>query len=218
MARGEMTPLVVSAVMSRPVEWVHPIMLDGLLAAEVARRADMIAPRSEADIVPINVPIELDPGGRFHLASEAQHDNAILSRVEHIHKRAPIDQYATLCTDKVRRVDMSSGPDKGVRKPCYGQMFDRLIWWCVGDADGIRDLLAGITRIGARRRHGCGLVREWLVEPAIPWPGFPLLIDGAPTRPLPLDWPGIERSRRQMRVLTFPYFFRSRQEMLLCPP
>jgi hypothetical protein len=215
---GQVTPLIVTATMLDPVEFTFPIMLDGLLARVVADRLRSPRPTSTEECRRFDIPIELEPGGRFHLASEAHHDPAVFSRIEHIHKRAPVHELMVLGGEKIRRVDIKSGPDKGWRVPRSGEMFREIYWWCVGDALLIEDLLLGVTRIGARRRHGCGTVREWNVSPCEPWEGFPVLRDGRPLRPLPLDYPETSPScRRAFRNLTYPYFMKERAELLLCP-
>jgi hypothetical protein len=218
MAGGQVTPLVVTATMRDPVEFTFPIMLDGLLVRVVADRLRSPRPTCSDECRRFDTPIALEPGGRFHLASEAHHGAALFSRVEHIHKRAPVHELMAFGVDKLRRVDIKSGPDKGWRVPRSGEMFSDLHWWCVGDAESIRELLLGVTRLGARRRHGCGAVRSWIVDPCEPWDGFPVLREGMPLRPLPLDFPGAStESRKSFRNLTYPYFMKERAELLLCP-
>lgn len=216
---GGMIPLHVQALMRREVEWDRPVALDALLAASVARRLDMPRPSRLSDVVDIPIPIAREPGGRFHLASQAHVELPVLfSREQYVHKRAPWEHYATLCDDKVKRVMLDKEPDKSWRVPKIGARYASVHWWCVGEPEGVRELLLGVTRIGARRRHGCGDVREWIVEECEPWEGFPVLRDGQPLRNLPLDHPGLTPGApMRMGRLTMPYFLREGEEMLACP-
>lgn len=219
MAEGsDVTALEITATMRAPVEWGAPVALDSLLAAVVARQFNAPPPRSWDDVSQIEIPITREPGGRFHLASVAHVGEKLFSRLEYVHKRAPITEYAVLCTDAVKRVDLSAGVDKGCRIPRTGERYDVLRWWCDGDTDKIRDLLLAVTAVGARRRHGVGRVLRWDVSECEPWPGFPVVRDGQPLRPLPLDWPGLSPSApQQFCNITYPYFLRGREEMLACP-
>lgn len=217
MAGGQVTPLIVTATMQSAVECMYPIMLDGLLASVVARERGLIAPRSADEVEPIDIPIQREPGGRFHLCSEAHHSEKLFSRLTHVHKRAPVQEYSLLCSSKVRRVDMTGGVDKSWRVPRSGEFFRELSWWCIGDAEAIRVLLRDAVHIGARRRHGCGRVQGWRVEPSTDWPGFPVIRDGFPLRALPLDYPGLTGGRRQLRALTYPYWLQETWKMLKCP-
>jgi len=216
---GVMEPLQVTAHMRGFVESSHPIHLDSLLAASVARRRGMPERIATAgDIETIEIPLQLEPGGRFHMASAAHAGRVLASRLEHIHKRAPHEWYTVLCGDGVKRVNMGEEPDKSWRVPRHGYLYDRLTWWCAGDADAIRDLLRGVIHVGARRRHGIGRVARLEVEPCESWDGFPVVRDGKPLRNLPLDYPGLgERVPQRVLRLTFPYYLGDGKEMLACP-
>ena len=65
------------------------------------------------------------------------------------------------------KIITAGGPYKSWRKPEVVRLIPEVVWYCVGDSKEIRRLLASITHIGGRRGSGCGLVREWVVEP---WP------------------------------------------------
>lgn len=211
-------PLVVTATMRRELEWERPVALDGLLAGVVARNQGMQPPRVLSEVVDIEIPIKRAPCGRFHLASNACAQGLLFSREQYVHKRAPHEWYAVLCGDKVKRVDISKEPDKSWRVCKVGYRYQRVQWWCLGEADAIKHLLLGVTRLGARRRHGCGEIEQWTVELSSTWEGFPVLRDGAPLRNLPLDYPGLSAGFQQrVSRLTFPYFLKEGTEMLSCP-
>lgn len=76
--------------------------------------------------------------------------------------------------DKPCRVVTSSGAYKGYRMPLVVQLVSGLTWFCVGDPDGIRDLLSGCLALGKKRSQGFGMVAlddagrpAWTVEE---WP------------------------------------------------
>lgn len=213
-----MIPLVVTADMAGAVEWRSPVMLDGLLASVVAQERGLSPPRCAAECVPIDIPIALEPRGRFHLCSEASCSEQLFARTEYIHKRPPVAEMAFLGPSKFTRINIKAGEDKGWRVPCPGEFYQRLTWHCVGDPDRILDLLGHVTALGGRRRHGVGHVRSWHVDPCELVDGALCLIDGRPMRALPLDWPGVDpESRRALRNLTFPYYLRETQELLWVP-
>lgn len=216
---ARMTPLKVTAVMAEPVSFSFgTIALDALLASQVARRDGMVPPaRGESSAERPEPPLRRHPSG-FYMASWAIPGELLWSHGTHIHKPPPTDWYARLCTDKVRRVDVSSGPDKANRIPRHRMKFRDLVWFCVGDAEQLEVLLRGVTRLGSYRRDGIGKRKQWRVEPCDTWDGFPVLRDGLPLRSLPLDYPGLaEGHRTGMASLSFPYWDPMRQEMLAIP-
>ena len=111
----------------------------------------------------------------------------------------------------MRRVQINAGAQKSYRIPLHLTLMrdNRLVWYAMGDADRIAFLLQLVLHLGKRRAVGHGRVMRWAVEPCEPWPGFPVLRDGQPLRPLPLDWPGLatDAERRYCRA-TFPYWRR----------
>src|SRR6185503_291310 len=93
----------------------------------------------------------------------------------------------------VRRVQLTAGATKSYRIPVeVGYLKGaRAEWYCVGDADPIRSLLCHVTHLGKKRSVGKGEIAAWIVEECDAWKGFPIVRDGKPLRPLPLDWPGV---------------------------
>lgn len=213
-------PLVVTAKIAGAVSmpWA-PIALDGLLAYAVAQREQLPPAVAGLPCEPIEIPVAREPGGRFHLASVSQ--QVVEAReLRWINRRFPLEQGQTLGDKKLRRITLTTGPSKSYRIPLETQHLveDTLAWWCIGDAEQIRGLLVEITHLGKKRSVGLGEVREWTVAPCVPWKGFPVLVDGYPSRPLPLDWPGLAADADvQMRCLTFPYFDRTRETECAAP-
>lgn len=213
---GGVRPLRITATMRRPVTFTTlPVTLDGLLAAAVARLRDL---DPSMGIVPIEIPVQLEPGGRFHLASCAQVPGPpVFSMLEYTHRRAPIEWYAELGGDKLRRVETGSGPDKAYRMPHHSEFHRTLTWWCIGEQDSISELLRGILHIGKDRSRGMGRRRDWAVEPCEAWDGFPVVRNGEPLRPLPVDWPGLVDPHLAYHTLTYPYHDHSQEQIRAIP-
>jgi CRISPR type IV-associated protein Csf3 len=124
-------------------------------------------------------------------------------------------------TDKIGRVDISGGANKGSRVPFRADLVGKLEWWCLGDPELIRHLLSFVHYLGDRRGHGLGRLvlhdRPWTVEECEPWEGFPLVRDGLPTRPLPPDWPGLQDPQLGYRTISYPYWARHSSELCAVP-
>jgi CRISPR type IV-associated protein Csf3 len=185
------------------VGYVH---LDGLLAYAVVLR-DQIEPASvPEEILPVEIPVEREPGGRFHLASASV---AAVERTaaRHVVRRFPIEHEQAM--GRAKSVSVRSGTHRDYRFPLdtvYVQG-DRLVWWALGDEGEVRALLSLIHYVGRKRSVGLGRVGRWSVVPAEEmWDGFPVLgQDGAALRHLPPDWPGLGAHSRRYGRLTYPY-------------
>jgi CRISPR type IV-associated protein Csf3 len=191
----------------------QPIALDALVMAAVALRDNLLPP--EPDTPPIDIPIAQERG--IYLATVAQVEWETYDR-HWINRRFPIEEAQAIGAARVKRINLSGGPTKSYRLPLeVGYVRDGIVrWWCVGDTDPLRTLLVHVTHLGKRRAVGKGEVTDWTVEACATWPGFPVVRDGRPLRPLPLDWPGVNDADRGMRVLTPPYWQRWREEECLC--
>ena len=212
--------LVVTARLGGPVHAPEGLpILDGLLAWAVATRDGLPPPLTAAEATRVEIPIAVEPGGRFHLCSQGFAE-VEAEELRYTNKRPPIAEYQALADPKMKRVDIGAGANKGYRIPRPVQYLadDLITWWAVGDADAVRPLLDVVTHIGKRRAVGWGRVVEWRVSVCDPWPGFPVLRDGQPLRPLPLDWPGLAADASSaFKTLTFPYWDHSREELVACP-
>lgn len=196
-----------------------PLLIDGILAAAVAVR-DQLPPPANADAcVPIEIPLAKEPGGRFHLASFSTYRREA-SELRWLNRRPVIAEAQTMGDAKLRKLDISSGANKGYRIPLETMHLegDALTWWAIGDADEVRELLELVPYLGKKRSVGLGRVREWIVEECEPWgDGFPVVRDGHPTRPLPLDWPGLVEPNTAIRCITYPYWAHTREVLCAVP-
>ncbi len=182
--------------------------LDALLAWRVAADAGLPPPRDERDIVPVEIPIQREAGGRFHLCSFGEMTQE-RSEGRFINRRTPAEQLQTLGNAKVKSVDVSAGVNKSYRIPLPTMHVERdeVVWWCIGDREQIVGLLAGVSYLGKKRAVGLGKVERWDVDACEPWEdGFPVVRGGRALRPLPPTWPGLVSPRLANRTLTYPYW------------
>ena len=214
-----MTPLHVTAHLVEGLALRSPLMLDALLAWSVASERQHVAPLPGEPLEPLEIPIQREPGGRFHLCSEG-FPGSDESELRYKHRRPPVQEFARLGSAKMRRVDISVSVDKSLRVPYEFALCREIDWWCIGDADEIRRLLGRVHYLGRFRGSGKGRLdihgAPWTVEPCDPWEGFPVVRDGQPLRPLPRDWPGLDEPQLGYRPLTMPYWQRS-FELLAVP-
>lgn len=210
-----MTPIVVRAHLRSSVCLpMDSVALDALLASSVCVRDGYPPATSEAEILPVEIPLARSPCGRFHLSSVGhltvqQHELRYVNRrsvVEHVKELGP----------RTGTLNLSSGADKPSRIPMPVMHADLVVWWAVAtDVDEVRQLLGLVSHIGKKRSVGMGYVTRWDVDPTESWgEGFPILLhDGTPTRPIPEGWPGVrETAARGWRCVTYPYWRRSSEE------
>lgn len=210
-----MTPLVVTARVLEGVVLRHPIHLDALLdAAWCHREGILLHPSSEADLVRFPLPLARSVDDRFWLAS-AGHYSVAHSELRYKNRRAPWVEYARFGTEKIARVQINFGPNKSYRVP-YEFMIPtggEMTWWCMGDADPIRELLYLIHYLAKHRNSGKGKIREWRVEPCEPWDGFPVFRDGMALRNVPAG----EHEYGQLERCEPPYWMKEGRVPCLVP-
>lgn len=213
-----MEPLRILARLVGPISLRSgSLRLDSLLMAAVAIRDGL--PPASIEMRPIEIPVALEPGGRFHLASFAT-PRFDRHEVRYINRRFPIAEAQALAEPKFRRIDISAGAQKSYRLPSEVAWAERdeLEWYCVGDRRGVGDLLGLISYLGHKRSVGRGKVQRWTVEPVEPWgDGFPVVRDGKPLRALPPDWPGLQDPMIAYAVMTPPYWEHHREEPCAVP-
>lgn len=214
-----MEPLRVTALLQGAISLpTRHLALDSLLASQVAIRRGLPPPRHASDCEPIEIPVEREPAGRFHLCSVGLFEVASFGRLL-INQRPPVDEIKLLGEQK-GRVNVTTGEDKAYRFPFESLHLkdNRIEWFCVGDAAGIRELLYAPFYLGHKRSRGLGKVVEWRVETCETWGGFPVVRDGLPLRALPLDWPGLsDQCNTGYRCLSYPFWDHSKEVLCVCP-
>jgi hypothetical protein len=199
-------PLSIAARLDGPLHLgVGYIHLDALLAERVWMLSGAPPATTPEEIVRYEIPVDLEPGERFHLASASVGGYERRER-RHTVRRFPMEHAQTI--GEMDRVSLGSGTHRDYRFPLEtGHVVeDALVWYAVGDRNGIARLLGWVTHLGRRRAVGLGRVRSWSVEPCETWRGFPVLArDGSALRNLPIDWPGLGAHERKVARLTYPY-------------
>lgn len=194
-------------------------MFDGLLAWAKALRDGLPYAFTAADTQDIDLPLQRSPCGRLWLCSQGSAE-VEAAELRYTNRRPAIEQFQTLAESKMKRVDIGAGANKGYRipRPVSYLVDDRITWWAIGAAGEARALLELVTHIGKKRSVGWGRVVEWRVDPVPPWEGFPVLRDGLPLRPLPLDWPGLAAEpSTAFRNLVPPYWRHETEELCAAP-
>lgn len=210
--------LIVAEVMAPVFVPAGAIHLDALLASAVARRDGLPPPLDPTTMVRVEIPIERSPCGRVHMCSSSIF-GVECRETQYTNRRPPIAEYQTMGNERMRRVDIATGPNKGYRipRPVCHLMADEVRWYAQGDADAIRALLETVTHIGKRRSVGLGRVRSWSVTECAGWDGAPVVRDGKPLRPLPSDWPGLVEPRLTFGNLSYPYWDHSTEHLIAVP-
>lgn len=214
-------PLRITAHLEREIALPSgSLAIDALLAAAVALRDNMPPAFTSAEVTPIEIPVRREPEGRFHLASFSVVGGWDAHGLRWVNRRFPVAEAQAFGDAKLRRIQITGGPCKSYRLPLHTAWAanDVLTWWVVGNASEIRALLGLVRYLGKRRAVGYGRVARWDVEPCEAWPGFPVLQDGQPLRPLPPDWPGLVATGTAYHPLSYPYDKRNRERPLCAIP
>lgn len=178
------TPLRVVARLADPVAGLdtHQAHLDGPLSwaawqaytAVHGRHAlPPMGPDSVADFaLPLAVWTRPAPGPVHPLAqtgdgqvwgwacSAAVYETAALTRIE-IRRKPAAEAMARWTAD--RRHHLATGPLKAREGVVSAVLTRHITWWCLGEPDPVRDLLARLTHLGRHTRHGHGRVLDWEV-------------------------------------------------------
>lgn len=221
-------PLVVRAKLKGAVR-SPDTMLDSLLGAAIARKLALPPVDAQdhagaaANHAIIDAAIPLARAREIFLCTTSQYrfDEGSYE-VKYLNRRFPASDAVSYATPKFKTVEMSTGLNKNYRIPVQQAhvVSDVVLWYAVGDQQEVLQLLSTwILHIGKKGSIGCGAVDAWdvlLCEET--WDGFPVLREGQPLRPLPLDWPGLSKDARQdYRVLTMPYWQRHREVLAAVP-
>lgn len=214
-----MTPLRITAhldplgaPLAMPDGYLH---IDALLAAAVCVRDNVPPILDESDILPIEIPVQREPGGRFHLASASLPVDWLCHEKRYTQRRFPVE-HAPYMTD-MKRVNLAAGAQKNFRIPLDNGRVGALVWYLIGELVEIRQLLALISHLGKRRGVGYGKVSRWQVDECETWDGFPVVRDGQPLRHLPPDWPGLVDPALRLGNTSYPYWRRSTEQEIAAP-
>ena len=179
-----------------------------------------LPPPGFAPLQDVEIPIAKSECGRVYLCSFAcprfdQHEGRFVNR------RFPVPEAQAMGECGFNRIRINAGAQKSYRIPNVVSWPERdeLEWFCLGEPEELRSLLAIVTHLGRRRAVGRGKVHEWIVEPCASWgDGFPVVMSGQPLRSLPLDWPGLDHPDVGNAVLCPPYWQQWRESPCALPP
>jgi CRISPR type IV-associated protein Csf3 len=200
--------------------------LDSILAAEWMRRNHPEAFYNASShmltnelIIP-ELPFERrGMGDNWYWACSFNTEPSLGEYVMHWHKRFD-DQLEKYIDFGSRRgkVDTKSGKYKAYRMPLVVQLFERLVWYAVGDPAAVQDLCRGVTHIGKKSSQGLGAVDYWEVEP---WPeDWSEVAGGKVTRSIPAEQgmpPGVQKANVRLYGIRPPYWHSDHQRVCLMP-
>jgi CRISPR type IV-associated protein Csf3 len=222
---ARMQPLRVTARLASDIaNPMRPPVLDALLAYAVCLSEGRDPPDPTQPVPRVEIPLARSACGRVHLCSFAVSEVEQMVRGRFTNRRFPLAEAQSMAGPKLTRIQLTGGPCKSFRIPIETAWLagDEIVWYCVGSADAVRDLLVWITHLGKRRGVGLGRVERWTVEAFDPaadgWgEGFPVTRDGRALRNLPLDFEGTSKAEQGYAVVTYPYWERDREELCLVP-
>lgn len=212
-----MMPLRVHAEIARHI--AAPVSrrfaLDSLLIWARALELDLPPVETAEDCRELDIPIAIDPVWRVPLCSFSLGDLSE-HELQWINQRPIVEPAQRLGLRGA--MNITGGHDKGWRVPLdTAHALDGLTWFCVGDRDGIANLLSRVHYVGRKRSTGLGRVVRWTVESCEPWEGFPCVRDGQPLRPLPREWPGLVDPPLGYACIRPPYWHTGSQELCAVP-
>lgn len=169
--------------------------LDALLIAVAARDAGIPPPIGAVapGDVPVPPPLVMERG--LYCASVGMVD-AVGHQMRWTQRPAPLRRHLALDEGR-RKLKLTTGAGKPTRSPMRTAIAPTVTWYALAtDPDELLRLLRQhVTHIGPRRAAGYGNVGEWQMSTVESWQGFPMVDhDGAPLRPLPMDWPGVDHA------------------------
>lgn len=147
--------------------------LAGLLEWLILDSRGLACPNPTPEAVEASRPIvdELMPlarreiGGEWYWATSSPCYTYATEYISKFRKRwAPgIDSPAPDWGKRKAKWDGSAGAEKSYDLPNYIRVTDAVTWYCVGDTDGVWDVLQNCTGIGKKRAHGHGQITHWEV-------------------------------------------------------
>jgi CRISPR type IV-associated protein Csf3 len=200
--------------------------LDSILAAEWMRRHHPEAYYNASSHMLTNGLIDADlpferrgQGDNWYWACSFNTEAPVHEYIMHWHKRFDdhLDKYIDFGKRR-GKIDTKSGKYKAYRMPLVVQLFDKLVWYAVGDSGAVLDLCQGVTHIGKKSSQGLGAVDYWTVEPWLE--DWSVARDGQITRGIPVELglpPGVERANVQLYGIRPPYWLHQHQRPCFMP-
>lgn len=165
-------PLRIRAVLAGKLLGHDLPRLDAVLEYRAAQSAgmDVHAPPQELQPCSIEIPLARREVAGFRwpipLCSDPIVGTCRTDGHNFIAKRFPTERAGNLHSSRRLTINTTGGPFKSYLMPIRARQFDAIVWFCVGDAEKIRELLAGVHVLGKKRQVGGAMVARWEVEPA----------------------------------------------------
>ena len=218
-----MVPLKITAEIETPISIQQYLPLDGLLMAIRAKEMRLPPPEIEQHF-DIQIPVLRNERGFYHASFGRGIEIKGGADQSWRRRRFPLREAALIATDKVGKIPVNMGPQKSVNIPLYTRIIPKIEWWCVGDLQGVSDLLAHCLSLGRERNHGFGSVASWNVvevedDYSLFYPSNDPTV-AIPSRTLPRDLPELAGKIFDIGYFCLqpPYFQVHRQEMCAVPP
>lgn len=203
-----------------------PPHLDALLEGMAARWLGLPAlcrslPCPPVGSVPIPLALDYAVGFPVYRCSSpifaATHDGC-----RRFARQFPANDVESLHPSHRGNVNLVTGPYKSWFLPIRSRLVDRVVWFAVGDRDGVADLLGDCLAIGKVRGKGPGRVAAWTIEPADhDWSWFaPSHAGPVLMRPLPAgDWlpAGLQGAKLDYGAFAPPYWHVDRYAEVVTP-
>jgi len=191
----------------------HPIHLDGLLVWAKSQELGL-SPFVPGESDDVEIPI-VKCGLGIYQASSAMFEVVGRGR-RYLNRKYPLEESFRLAEEKGGSINIGNGATKITHKPSPIVFLadGKMKWWAsVTAIDEVERLLERVSNIGRLSGHGYGKIVSWsVVREEVIWEGFPVLMDGYPTRVLPLSYPSVKGdSRRCIATPMPPYWDRGRQ-------
>jgi len=147
--------------------------MDALIEYQLLDRLGLITPNPTAADAEKNLPLIFDKmpiarktlNGEWYWAVSSPHYIENHQQTSKFRKRWDYQEHHLDWGKKRAKVNGSEGHFKAYDLPRYDREMQTIHWFCVGDRDGITELLQPVTNLGKKRSQGCGQVHKWEVLP-----------------------------------------------------
>lgn len=163
-----MKPLKITAYLATPFATYddYSPSLDSLLEWIWLDARGLATPNPDPESL-IQAPLPLgkgEIGGEWYWQVSSPHYRIECEETTKFRKRWDYHDVALDWGKRKAKFHTSEGAEKNYDLPLYLRTTSAIAWYAVGDAAGVRELLAGCAGIGKKRSHGWGQVLRWEVE------------------------------------------------------
>jgi hypothetical protein len=165
-------PLRITAVLGgKLLGWDLP-RLDAILEYRAAVRASLDVRSPPPDLKPggVAIPLEKKMVSGFNwpipLCSDPIASDCLTDGHNFYAKRFPAERADILHPSCRHVVNTTGGPFKSYMLPIRARQIGKIVWFCVGSATAIADLLAEVFVVGKKKATGGAMVSAWEIEAA----------------------------------------------------